>query len=511
MPGALTIRRLRVVALTPPDHPEPESFRARLEDTVRGSLASALAEAIDHWGGEGVLRIQRLEVDLATGTTLSPDHLTAQLAEAIANGLVRARAEGERVLSFAGRSHYIAAFLQELVTGRAWQRWWFRGFEGVKVLPLSTAIRTTILADPDAGLSALLSMPRGVLATVLAKLSDHDATQLLDAFAARGKSGISSPGVVPALAAARRESTFATLSVAALALYLGVVRLREDCGGPLLAEMAKALLSLERLVQDRSSALTSDLCESDPALSATLATLPGDLRQALIATAMHQPGVTATSNTERRRYTPFGGLFIILPSLDLEAVKQAVESTTGPHNNDNDIVSAAALIGFVTLAACAGRARAAQVVVDPVWRDVFDLPPAVDGSTIARRLAAIPEGIWAALAPIGETLSVQADARFLTPARNLVPDRIAARAIARLARATMTRFARRLPGFSNSSAPFLWRNLLDVTAAVDTAGPRLSVLLDRCPLDVLLSINGIADADITAPGGTAIRLRRRPL
>jgi hypothetical protein len=511
MPGALTIRRLRVVALTPPDHPEPESFRVRLEDTVRASLASALADTIGDWGGEGVLRIHRLEIDLAAGTTLPPDRLTTQLAEAIANGVVRARAEGERVLRFAGRSHFLAAFLQELVAGRAWQRWWFRSFEGVKVLPLSAAIRTAVLADPGSGLSALLSMPRGALATVLAKLSDHDATQVLDAFASLGKSAVSPTGLVPMLAAVRRESTFATMAApaAALTLYVAAVRLSEDCGGPRLAELSKALRSLERLVRDRGFASTGDLQGADPALSGALASLPSDLRQDLIAIATQQRS-SAIHETGARRYTPFGGLFLLLPSLDLESIKQAIEPFIGTDTKDDDLPTAT-LVGLVTLAACSGRARAARVIVDPIWRDLFSLPPTVDASAIGCKLAAFPEDIWAALDAIGETLAVRADARFLMLARSLVPSRVAARAIAHLARATMTRFARRLPGFANSSARFLYRNVLDVTAAVDTVGAGLSVLLDRCPLDVLLSINGIADVDIAGPGGTAMRLRRRPL
>jgi hypothetical protein len=523
MPGALTIRRLRVEVLTPRDHPEPESLRVRLEDTVRASLAAALAEAVGDWAGEGILRIRRLEVDLTVGAAVAPDRLTVRFAQAIADGLARAHADGERIFAYAGRGHYLAAFLQELAAGRAWQRWWFRSFEGFKVLPLSAAIRTAVLAEPATGLSALLSMPRGALATVLGKLGDHDATRVLDGFIALDGTGASDERTVAALVAARSDPAVAAMdatAAAALALYLDALRIDGECGGPRLAELVSALVALDRILAVRGFAdgvqLASILDDGahlrpravDAASLAPLSPLPPDLRQALIMTAT-QPRVEVARAAEARRYTPFGGLFLLLPSLELSSIEEAIEEAVGQGAEDD--LPAARLIGFLTLAACAGRPRAVQVLADPIWRDLFGLPPTARPKDIAAKLASLTQDTWSALEAIGEPLAARADMRFLLLSRSLAPIRVAACTIGRLARATLSRFARRLPGFANSSAPFLWRNLLAMTAAVDYADARASVLLDRCPLDVLLSISGIADADIAGPDGTAIRLRRRPL
>src|SRR6185369_5808345 len=98
------------------------------------------------------------------------DQVAAQLARAISSALAQARADSERVFTYADRSHYVAAFLQELAAGRAWQRWWFRSFDGLKALSVSAAIRTAVLADPKSGLAALLAIPRAGLAPVLAAL-----------------------------------------------------------------------------------------------------------------------------------------------------------------------------------------------------------------------------------------------------------------------------------------------------------------------------------------------------
>jgi hypothetical protein len=98
----------------------------------------------------------------------------------------------------------------------------------------------------------------------------------------------------------------------------------------------------------------------------------------------------------------------------------------------------------------------------------------------------------------------RAERRFLLPPRSLVSSRAARRALVALAAATLAAMARRLPGFAGSTAPFLWRNLLDLHATV-TAD---EICIDRPPLDVLLTISGIADARVEFPGRT-LHLKRR--
>jgi hypothetical protein len=518
MPGALTIRKLHMTVLAPPDHPEPEGFRIRLEDTLRASFSAALAEAIGDWPDEGILRIHRIEIDLTAGSGVSSERLTAQLARAVADALARARGDGERVLAFADRSHYLAVFLQELAAGRAWQRWWFKSFDGLRMLAPSAAIRTALLADATTGLTALMVLPPGALASVLVRLSEADAVRVLDGFARLPDAGARPERVVAALVAARATPAASALlgatPAAALALYLDVLRVDRDCGGARPAALATTVAALDRLMTGHSSAVpievgrilqsTHGANAADAAALAAVAVLPPDLRDMLFATTRQEE---AASRAAARRYTPFGGLFILLASLDLARIEEVIEASGAPSVSADP--SPARLIGLLTLAACAGRTRAAQVPADPIWRELFNIPPSWTAFHVAAELARLPKQVWLALSSIGETITTRADARFLLLPPALVGGQEAAHAIAKLARGVLSRFARRLPGFAHSSAPFLWHNLLAVSAAVDASEAGLAVLLDRCALDVLLSISGIADASMSGPGGTWIQLRRR--
>jgi hypothetical protein len=305
---------------------------------------------------------------------------------------------------------------------------------------------------------------------------------------------------------------------AALALYLDVVRADRESGGARLAALAKAVTALDSLMTGRGSAAPGEgilhrargASTAEPAVIAVLATLPVDLRNTFLAAEAQRQGAASVSCPAMRRYTLFGGLFILLRSLDLTAIEEAIEAAADAAAASADL-SPSRLVSFLTLAACAGRPRAMQILADPIWRELFGLPPARSAIDVAAELAYLPKHVWLALSSIGDAIATRADARFLLPPPALVGSREAARAIAKLARGVLSRFARRLPGFSDSSAPFLWHNLLAVSAAVDASDDGLTVLLDRCPLDVLLSISGIADASVSGPDGTTIRVRRRPL
>jgi hypothetical protein len=518
MTDALIIRRLGLTVLARRDHPEPEQLRGRIAEAVQGSLPAALRDALGGWNGDGVLRIRRLEVDLTVDTTLSPDHIAARLTEAIAKGVRRARTDGARVLSYRDRSRFLADFLRDLAAGRAWERWWFASFDGLRMLPVSAAIRTAVLAEPSEGLAALLTLSPPALAHVLGKLTASDAARLLAGFAALGADDIPVERSVTALAVAPAEAG----SFSALAIYLEAVRIDRDCAGRQLAALASALAALDHLLAERPGEPAVTLLRrlqrrgkyaitKATAALAPMLLLAAKLRRPLIGRAATRRGIAAArigssigAAVDRR--TTFGGLFILLASLDVAAIAAAAADA-----REEDDLPAASLIGLATLAACAGRAQAADVLADPIWREAFGLQPSFGAADVSAALAAIAPAVWTVLDTIADPIATRADARFLLSPRATAGGRAAAHTIARLARATLTRFARRLPGFAASSAGFLYRNVLAVSAAVETTPEGFSVTLERAPLDVLLSISGIADAVVAGPCGQRIRLRRRSL
>jgi len=184
MAGRFAIRRLRLAGLAPRDHPAPRSLEIRLAEAARQALAPALGHALADWSGPEVLRVRRLEVDIAMDAAFDPDLFATLLARAIASAL--RRASGEAVVAYATRAAYLAALAEVLAAGRAWQCWWLREAEGVCALPAGAAIRTVLGVDARVGLEALASLPPLRLVTVLEALGQGEAERLLDEFSVAG-------------------------------------------------------------------------------------------------------------------------------------------------------------------------------------------------------------------------------------------------------------------------------------------------------------------------------------
>ncbi len=152
--------------------------------------------------------------------------------------------------------------------------------------------------------------------------------------------------------------------------------------------------------------------------------------------------------------------------------------------------------------------RFVEYLGDGLWRELFGLDPRAPASSLADRLRAFDDGAWSALAPLAAPLQRVQDARFLLLPQRLVTQRQARRVLAGLARAVTKRFARRLPGFHDASAPFLWANVLGTSAALERRPGGWSARLSRAPLDVVLSLARAAEGSVQAPSGLRIDIAR---
>src|SRR5262249_46254555 len=65
------------------------------------------------------------------------------------------------------------------------------------------------------------------------------------------------------------------------------------------------------------------------------------------------------------------------------------------------------------------------------------------------------------------------------------------RVLARAARLVLRRFARRLPGFGESTPPHLWRNFLAFDAVIENEDARVVVRCGRPPLHLVLTLTGM--------------------
>jgi hypothetical protein len=503
MRARVAIRRLQLRGLAPRDHPAPGELRQRLVDAAQKFLPEAIEQAVSRWAGEAVLRIRRLEVDITLDAAFEPQSFAAVLAHAIVRELRRAEQRGfsdgggDGVVCYASRAIYLAALLEALAEGRAADRWWLRDAEGLRFLSRSQAIRSAVLAKPRVGLEALASLPPLRRMSVLHALAPAEADRVLDELARACPGSASFEQCAEAVAGTAAELPE---RASALAVFVAAFARKPVPAGERLAAAARLWPEIDHSPRDGAAdrAVPSHSKKRDAAVRVFPAE---EARRTLAAAARRN---SPTRSEPPYRFTPFGGLLLLLPDLGFADITSIVAAW--PHAPPD----AAALIGHAALGLCAGRRRFADYLGDGLWRELFGLNARAPAAAMSACLGAIPVDRWAAFEPLLAPLSRRGDARFLLPPRSVIGLRAAARALAGLARAASARFARRLPGFRDASAPFLWTNLLATTAALERRPGGWSARLSRPPLDVLLSLARVAEGSVHAPSGVPVDFARVP-
>lgn len=502
MPGSLTIERFHIAGLAPAGHEAPDRLKARLAKLDARRLAARIAASLGEFGADDrrVLILRRLDLSLAGSRIDDVDRLARQLAEGVAAAVARLSglAPSDRVAIFPSPGHHLAAFLHALVRGDAWGRWWFPDVDGLRLLPVSSAIRVALLRDPQTGLEALAALAPADRLPVASSLCAIDADLVLE-------------GLAPALADAEEEEGEAWVEVfslppaaadlplpaailhdlAALAAgsprpppraVLAALRLRAalrravpggDPAGFIRTAAARGLASLARGVGARDVA----------ALVALPASVRGRIADAVEQESDHAPACCA--------FTPFGGLLLLwphLPIVDEDALPDGPGERSG-------------LLALIALSALLGPQASGAALADPVLRSALRVEARADPHELAGWLGTVrPSALPAATGS-------QRGGGLPPPFRR---HRRQARAVTGLGLVALRDLARRLPGFAAASLPFLRANLLGVGARVLVSDTTIHAVIDHPPLDVLLSISGLADRTIDLADGRRLHLERSP-
>ena len=404
----LDVDRVQVRYLVPADHPDAEAVRRRLDETARRELPGAVAAIVAPWfaaADERLWFVRRLDVDVAIDAGSSREDVGRSWGAAVARALVttlRPEAGDDNVVVFRDRADYLARFLVDLAAGWAWNRWYYDGFAGLKALPVSAAIRTATGDDPAIGRAALSRLAPAGLVTVLRALTARDAARTLDRLG-DGADGRALPRAFEAALGLWSTATTDPGDEERTALGLFVAVCRDDPGlaGPALRDAVRALARLDRLLAARSPAAVDHLLATLAAGDATawgaaiadggepllpILRCPAATIDAIRAAVQASPSIWsgASAPLGEPRQGAFGGLFLLLPSLDELRLDDAVQDWP-----DAGATTAAAAVRLLVLARCAGPARGRRVFADPVARDLVGVPPALDETDLARWSTAI--------------------------------------------------------------------------------------------------------------------------
>ena len=189
-PHRLFIRRFESEYLVPRNHPAPVRVRLLLDEIVKKQIGDVLAIALQAWvanSDSSFWLIRHLNLELAVNMDSEPEHLARIWATQITRSLaltIQGGSDGENVLWFPNRAAYLARFLIDVADGRAWSKWCYESFAGLKLLPVSAVVRTAVREQSAIGEEALRQLPETELKNVFRILTAADARHILELFAA---------------------------------------------------------------------------------------------------------------------------------------------------------------------------------------------------------------------------------------------------------------------------------------------------------------------------------------
>ncbi len=414
--GGLRIDRWTNHYLVPAGHPDPDGLRRRLDDAASSALGPALAQSLAPLlrdDDERVCFIKRFDLPVTLQTSWSAEQIGRSWGVALTQVLARALAatSGDGIVIFRDRAEYLGAFLVDLAGNRAWSRWYYEPFTGLRLLPLSAALRTALSEDPPTGLLALLRLPPRNRAAVLAALSDRDAARVLDSLAV--EPGGDLPTAFRAAVPAWRRLRGRFTSVERLALATFILAQSDHGGAPgrALATAARALAALDARHAGEREGLDPLLVTVWPVTSAagdapllTLRACPEDLLAGIRALLAGSLPTADDSAPDLPTSAAWGGMFFLLPLLDELGVERVATGWPGPGGTP-----AAGALRLLVLACCGGPHHRAAILDDPLARRLAGVDPHLTlaisrpGPPPCRRPRAM--GCWPRSTPGGKTIA----------------------------------------------------------------------------------------------------------
>jgi hypothetical protein len=464
-----------------PNHPDPARVRRRLDDVVAERIPARLADLLSAHlpPGDGVVVLRRLGVRVLLGTSdpdlLAPTDLwTKGLLTAILKALAR---DDDSVMRFPSRAAYLAAFLRALTSGDAFTQWPFEQFRRWRELGPAAAATAACEAYSDdiaPAFALLAAAPGDTLRRVLAMLSDEQAARI---------------GVAAGLRTAALGRTPELAGLDGNELVAQAVRSgRQFAASP----NHLALWLLAQMPQLSPTAI--------PSLAAALARACDDA----------SAGVAEDSDVLT---SPFAGCSLLLIGLGAINLEQAIVAVGVSPDAAPPL---AGRLRWWALLSALGREHRVRARFDPALLRLAGDPGGAYGAEVVERLldpracAALADRLTATMAEGPDTASASAREAAHLDISDFVTEAALGGLVRQLALFAVRDLARRLPGFTASSAPYVAVNLL-VGAGRFRFGPATcSASLPEVALRVALQMAGWEDRTVVAswlPGG-ALRFDR---
>jgi hypothetical protein len=473
----MEIAKFASTYVLPSGHPFPRAAAERLDALAARQLPNALSRALQRIAtarnDDSIWILRSLEFDVNLDLEHDDDTLAALWASRLVAALTRAidAPHDDGMVHFSDDADLLRSYITIAAAGRP-RKWYHRRFEGLDYLSATARIRTAVCTNPQ-GIDALLRMTAPELRAVIAALSENDARRIWDTLSTK----------LPATPLTAASTTLPPPDGAGEFRWALQVSLAASCFIPLARPLGRLLMVLRSLdsvaaarVLDAISAgsLPREWITLEDAV--TIEPLMGTERSVIESFLEKRP---ASSEVPERRYTPFGGVFLLLPFLDALPTKDP-------------------RIKFWVLLKVLGASRAIRAFEDTVIRSLFNIDPGLSAESFRRWQGTLRVRQLRRLRNLCLTSDLMRDnSRHRAPTDRdwlRLPRLISSSRdhwLEDVALLIARSLAWRLPGFSTSSLAHLYENFLDFPASIEEHGDRRVVRLGPPPLQLILNMTGL--------------------
>ena len=486
---ALAIERLAVGCYMPKSVADDTRKAKDILDRILSSATRELPECLrralaSEPASDTIAFINTLHFDVTINTEWPRDEIARSLAIQLLRGLWRTLDDPDTI-RFKDRAEMLGRFFLDLAQGTAFTRSWHGCFAGLRLLLTSGIVRTLIVDEPLVAGEALARLRPADLQKVTALLSEPDAQRALAAILSAAQNGVEADPVAVATA---------IVSQGCLSLHKPqqqlsfVIAMGRQTGAVADAGMLALARSLVELAWKPNGAMPSAAKFDATSIAEAVRILNDEL-----------PRDQASEHSSR-----CGGIWLVLPHVlallghKMELAPVALCALALAAGDDavsvwrDDLLRAtldlddAALSGFQERTDSILTFPAEEPSQDAAGEDAAKSRPSHPYSLRRCNLAHLRRGIVQLNLPVALT-----------------------RAATRVAYAALSAYARRLPGFAESSFAHLWKNFLATPATLRVRASVIEVMLAPPPLDVIWRISGADRASYVLPNGRSIRVGLR--
>ena len=476
---ALTIERLAVDCHVPRPVADDARKAKEILDRVLSSATRELPECLrralaSEPATDTIAFIDTLHFDVTINTEWPRDEIARALAIHLLRSLWRTL-DDPGTIRFKDRPEMLARFVLDLAQGHAYTRNWHRRFAGLRLLSTSGIVRTLSVDEPAVASAALARLLPSDLEKVTALLTESDAERALIAILGAAQGSVEADPVAVATAIVSQGCLSLQKPQQQLSFAIAMGRQTGAVADAGVLALARGLVELA----SKPDGTMPSAAKSDATW---------------VAEAVRILNEQLPTEDGSERSSSCGGIWLVLPHV-LAVLGHKMER---------------APVALCALALAAGN-DAVSVWRDDLLRATLDLDDAALSRFQTGSVSTFP-----AERPSDTAAESHSPPPYSLRRRNLshlrrgivqlnLPDALT-RAATRVAYAALSAYARRLPGFAESSFAHLWKNFLATPATLRVRASAIEVVLAPPPLGVIWRISGADRATYVLPNGRSIRV-----